>query len=107
MLRYGKPSLADAYSSICEQRVWRSMYLSWWTSALHATPRQSLLDSGLQLAQLRNLVTSQLAASLLADLYTGGTPLRFDPSAAGSMVDLQGQDGDTPPRCGGGFSTAE
>jgi p-hydroxybenzoate 3-monooxygenase len=97
MLRYGKPSLADAYSSICEQRVWRSMYLSWWmTSVLHVMPRQSLLDSGLQLAQLRNLVTSQPAAGLLADLYTGGMPLRFDPSAAGSVVDLQGQHGYTP-----------
>jgi p-hydroxybenzoate 3-monooxygenase len=97
MLRYGKPSLADAYSSICEQRVWRSMYLSWWmTSMLHVTPRQSLLDSGLQLAQLHNLVTSRPAASLLADLYTGGTPLRFAPSAAGSVEDLQGQDGYTP-----------
>jgi p-hydroxybenzoate 3-monooxygenase len=99
MLRHGKPSLADAYTSICERRVWRSMYLSWWmTSMLHVTPRQSLLDSGLQLAQLRNLVTSQPAASLLADLYTGGTPLRFDPSAAGSVEDLQGQHGYTPTR---------
>jgi p-hydroxybenzoate 3-monooxygenase len=91
MLRYGKPDLADAYSSICEQRVWRSMYLSWWmTSMLHVMPQQSVLDSGLQLAQLRNLVTSKPAASLLADLYAGGTPLRFDPSAAVSMVHLQG-----------------
>ncbi len=73
---------------------------------LHVTPRQSLLDSGLQLGQLRNLVTSQPAASLLADLYTGGTPLRFDPSAVSSMVDLQGQGGDAPLRCGGGFTPA-
>ena len=87
VLRYGKPELADVYSSICEQRVWRSMYLSWWmTSMLHVMPQQSLLDSGLQLAQLCNLVTSPHAASQLADLYTGGTPLRFDPTAAGSAA---------------------
>jgi p-hydroxybenzoate 3-monooxygenase len=81
LLRYGRPDLTDAYSDICQERVWRASYLSWWmTSILHVLPRQDPFDSALQVAQLRNLTTSRAAASMLAESYTGGV-LHFDPSA--------------------------
>jgi p-hydroxybenzoate 3-monooxygenase len=81
LLRYGRPDLTDAYSDICQERVWRASYLSWWmTSILHVLPRQDPFDSALQVAQLRNLTTSRAAASMLAESYTGGA-LHFDPSA--------------------------
>jgi p-hydroxybenzoate 3-monooxygenase len=81
MLRDADPSLADAYSDYCLERVWRSTHLSWWmTSMLHIAPGQDQFESELQLAQLRHLVTSRTAAATLAETYTGYAPLRFDPS---------------------------
>jgi hypothetical protein len=81
LLRHGQPDLSNAYSDICQERVWRASYLSWWmTSMLHVLPSQDPFDSALQIAQLRNLTTSRAAATMLAESYTGGT-LHFDPSA--------------------------
>jgi p-hydroxybenzoate 3-monooxygenase len=81
LLRDGDPSLADAYSDYCLERVWRSTHLSWWmTSILHIAPGQDQFESELQLAQLRHLVTSRTAAAMLAETYTGYAPLRYDPS---------------------------
>jgi p-hydroxybenzoate 3-monooxygenase len=81
MLRDADPSLADAYSDYCLERVWRSTHLSWWmTSMLHIAPGQDPFESELQLAQLRHLVTSRTAAATLAETYTGYAPLRYDPS---------------------------
>jgi p-hydroxybenzoate 3-monooxygenase len=81
LLRDADPSLADAYSDYCLERVWRSTHLSWWmTSMLHVAPGQDSFESELQLAQLRHLVTSRSAAATLAETYTGYAPLRFDPS---------------------------
>jgi len=81
LLRDGDPSLADAYSGYCLERVWRSVHLSWWmTSMLHIAPGQDQFESELQLAQLRHLVTSRSAAAALAETYTGYAPLRYDPS---------------------------
>ncbi|HEY1820811.1 MAG TPA: 4-hydroxybenzoate 3-monooxygenase [Trebonia sp.] len=80
-LRDADPSLADAYSDYCLERVWRSTHLSWWmTSILHVAPGQDPFESELQLAQLRHLVTSRTAAAMLAETYTGYAPLRYDPS---------------------------
>jgi hypothetical protein len=50
------------------------------TTMLHVPPRQDPFDAALQIAQLRNLTTSRAAAGMLADIYTGGTPVRFDPT---------------------------
>jgi p-hydroxybenzoate 3-monooxygenase len=82
LLRDGRPELADAYSDHCLERVWRATHLAcWMTSMLHVVPGQDPFESALQLAQLRNLVTSRAAATMLAENYTGYAPLRYDPSA--------------------------
>jgi p-hydroxybenzoate 3-monooxygenase len=80
LLRDGRPELADAYSDHCLERVWRATHLAcWMTSLMHVAPGQDLFESALQLAQLRNLVTSRAAATMLAENYTGYAPLRYDP----------------------------
>jgi p-hydroxybenzoate 3-monooxygenase len=77
LLRDGQPDLADAYSDECLERVWRATYLAcWMTSMLHVVPGQDSFESALQVAQLRNLVTSRAAATMLAENYTGYAPLR-------------------------------
>ena len=81
LLRDGRPELADAYSGHCLERVWRATQLAcWMTSLMHVVPGQDPFESALQLAQLRNLVTSRAAASMLAENYTGYAPLRYDPA---------------------------
>jgi len=81
LLRDGEPDLADAYSDQCLERVWRATYLAcWMTTMLHVVPGQDSFESALQLAQLRNLVTSRAAATMLAENYTGYAPLRYAPS---------------------------
>lgn len=82
LVRDGEPELANAYSGHCLQRVWRATHLAcWMTAMLHVTPgEEGAFDAQLQLAQLRNLVTSRAAATMLAENYTGYAPLRYDPS---------------------------
>ncbi len=81
LLRDGEPELADAYSEHCLERVWRATYLAcWMTSMLHVVPGQDGFESALQVAQLRNLVTSRAAATMLAENYTGYAPFRYSPS---------------------------
>jgi p-hydroxybenzoate 3-monooxygenase len=81
LLRDGNPKLADAYSEHCLERVWRATHLAWWmTAMMHVVPGQDPFESALQLAQLRNLVTSRAAATMLAENYTGYAPLRYDPA---------------------------
>jgi p-hydroxybenzoate 3-monooxygenase len=81
LIRDGDPELAAAYSDHCLQRIWRATHLStWMTSMLHVVPGQDPFESELQLAQLRHLVSSRTAAAMLADVYTGYEPLRYDPS---------------------------
>src|SRR5579862_2551052 len=81
LLRDGEPALADAYSERCLERVWRATHLAWWmTAMMHVVPGQDPFESALQLAQLRNLVTSRAAATMLAENYTGYAPLRYDPA---------------------------
>src|SRR5260370_30833426 len=80
LLRDGRSDLADAYSDHCLERVWRATHLAcWMTSMMHVVPDQDPFESELQLAQLRNLVTSRAAATMLAENYTGYAPLRYDP----------------------------
>ena len=81
LLRDGQPELADAYSDYCLERVWRATHLAcWMTAMMHVDPGQDPFESSLQLAQLRNLVTSRAAATMLAENYTGYAPLRYDPA---------------------------
>ena len=81
MLRDGNHELADAYSDHCLERVWQATHLAdWMTTMMHVVPGQDQFESALQLAQLRNLVTSRAAATMLAENYTGYAPLRYDPA---------------------------
>jgi p-hydroxybenzoate 3-monooxygenase len=81
LLRDGQSDLADAYSGHCLERVWRATHLAcWMTAMMHVVPGQDPFESALQLAQLRNLVTSRAAATMLAENYTGYAPLRYDPA---------------------------
>ena len=81
LVRDGQSELADAYSDHCLERVWRATHLAcWMTTMLHVVPGQDDFESALQLAQLRNLVTSRAAATMLAENYTGYAPLRYDPA---------------------------
>jgi p-hydroxybenzoate 3-monooxygenase len=74
----GQPALADAYTETCLNRVWRSTHFSWWmTTMLHRTPGADAMETELQLSQLRYVVSSQAAATSLAENYTGYPELRL------------------------------
>ena len=65
-------ALLDAYSDTCLRRVWRAEHFSWWmTSMLHRQPEGDPFDLKLQLAQLRYVVSSDAAATSLAENYVG------------------------------------
>ncbi len=68
----GSTALLDAYSETCLRRVWRAEHFSWWmTSMLHRSPDGDAFEQKLQLSQLRNLVSSRAAATVLAENYVG------------------------------------
>ncbi len=68
----GSTALLDAYSATCLRRVWRAEHFSWWmTSMLHRAPVGDAFDQKLQLSQLRNVVASHAAATVLAENYVG------------------------------------
>jgi p-hydroxybenzoate 3-monooxygenase len=68
----GSHDLLDAYSETCLRRVWRAEHFSWWmTSMLHRSPDSDAFEQKLQLSQLRNVVSSQAAATVLAENYVG------------------------------------
>jgi p-hydroxybenzoate 3-monooxygenase len=68
----GGHDLLDAYSDTCLRRVWRAEHFSWWmTSMLHRTPGDDPFERQLQLSQLRNVVASRAAATVLAENYVG------------------------------------
>jgi p-hydroxybenzoate 3-monooxygenase len=71
-VRTGSTALLDAYSATCLRRVWRAEHFSWWmTSMLHRSPDSDAFEAKLQLSQLRNVVSSRAAATLLAENYVG------------------------------------
>jgi p-hydroxybenzoate 3-monooxygenase len=68
----GSTELLDAYSETCLRRVWRAEHFSWWmTSMLHRSPEGDPFEQKLQLSQLRNVVSSHAAATVLAENYVG------------------------------------
>jgi p-hydroxybenzoate 3-monooxygenase len=68
----GSRSLLDAYSATCLRGVWRAELFSWWmTSMLHRSPEGDPFEQKLQLSQLRNVVSSRAAATVLAENYVG------------------------------------
>lgn len=79
LLVESKTDLIDAYSDTCLKRVWRSTLFSWFmTSMLHQFPAdsyssaaQAQFQAQLQIAQLRQVVDSEAAATSLAENYVG------------------------------------
>jgi p-hydroxybenzoate 3-monooxygenase len=68
----GSHALLDAYSETCLRRVWRAEHFSWWmTSMLHRSPDGDPFEQKLQLSQLRHVVSSRAAATMLAENYVG------------------------------------
>jgi len=68
----GSQALLDAYSDTCLRRVWRAEHFSWWmTSMLHRSPDGDPFEQKLQLSQLRHVVSSRAAATVLAENYVG------------------------------------
>ncbi len=69
-LRDGTELLADAYSETALRRVWRCTHFSWWmTTMLHRHGDD--FDAQLQQSQLLRTVTSEAAATELAQNYAG------------------------------------
>jgi p-hydroxybenzoate 3-monooxygenase len=68
----GSSEQLDAYSATCLRRVWRAEHFSWWmTSMLHRSPDADAFAQKLQLSQLRQVVASRAAATMLAENYVG------------------------------------
>jgi p-hydroxybenzoate 3-monooxygenase len=66
----GNDELVDAYSETALRRVWRCTHFSWWmTSMLHRHGDD--FDAQLQLSQLQRTVSSEAAATELANNYAG------------------------------------
>ena len=66
----------DRYSQRCLSRVWKAERFSWWfTSLMHKFPENGAIGQKLQLAELRYLVESKAAATMVAENYVG---LPFD-----------------------------
>jgi p-hydroxybenzoate 3-monooxygenase len=62
----------DAYSTKALARVWKAVRFSWWmTSMLHKFPDTGEFGARIQLAELDYLVSSQAAATSLAENYVG------------------------------------
>jgi p-hydroxybenzoate 3-monooxygenase len=64
--------LLDQYSDRCLRRVWRAEHFSaWMTALLHRDPAGDPFDHKLRLSYLRYIVTSEAAATTLAENYVG------------------------------------
>jgi p-hydroxybenzoate 3-monooxygenase len=72
----GSAQLLERYSETALRRVWRAEHFSWWmTSMLHHFHDETPFHHRLQLSQLRYVVHSRAAATMLAENYVG---LPFD-----------------------------
>ena len=64
--------LLDRYSERCLRTVWRAEHFSaWMTALLHRDPAGDPFDHKLRLSYLRYVVTSEAAATTLAENYVG------------------------------------
>jgi p-hydroxybenzoate 3-monooxygenase len=71
LLRDGDARLADAYEDTALRRVWRTTYFSYWMTTMLHTTSDDDFDHQLHLAQLRQVISSTAAATLLAENYVG------------------------------------
>jgi len=70
--RDGDRAQLDTYSERCLRRVWKVQRFSWWmTSMLHRFPEGSPFDHRVQLAELDYVISSEAAATTLAENYVG------------------------------------
>jgi p-hydroxybenzoate 3-monooxygenase len=68
-IQRGDDSLLDAYSRTCLERVWRAEEFStFMTQMLHPSYTDAF-ENGVQMARLRQVVTSEAAATVLARNY--------------------------------------
>jgi p-hydroxybenzoate 3-monooxygenase len=64
--------LLDRYSDSCLRRVWRAeQFSAWMTGLLHRDPAGDPFDHKIRLSYLRYVVTSEAAATTLAENYVG------------------------------------
>jgi p-hydroxybenzoate 3-monooxygenase len=64
--------LLDRYSDLCLRRVWRAEHFSaWMTALLHRDAAGDPFDHKLRLSYLQYIVTSEAAATTLAENYVG------------------------------------
>ncbi|MGH3239118.1 MAG: 4-hydroxybenzoate 3-monooxygenase [Spirillospora sp.] len=72
----GSRTLLDGYSDACLRRVWRAEHFSYWmTTLLHTDPAATAFERQLQRAHLDYVVSSEAAATSLAENYVG-LPIR-------------------------------
>ncbi len=70
--KHNDTELLEAYSTTCLRGVWRAEHFSWWmTSMLHRFPDDDMFQQRMQRAQLDYTVSSQAAATSLAENYVG------------------------------------
>jgi p-hydroxybenzoate 3-monooxygenase len=68
----GRETGLNAYSQRCLDRIWQAQRFSWWmTSMLHRFPDADTFGRRVQLADLNNIASSEAAARVLAENYTG------------------------------------
>lgn len=68
----GRSDLLERYSQTCLRRVWKAQRFSWWmTQMLHLDPNDNAFDRKRQLGELAYVVSSEAAATALAENYVG------------------------------------
>jgi p-hydroxybenzoate 3-monooxygenase len=70
--KFGRSDLLEQYSQTCLRRVWKAQRFSWWmTQMLHLDPNDNAFDRKRQLGELAYVVSSEAAATALAENYVG------------------------------------
>ena len=70
--RSGSATGLDSYSETCLRRIWRAEHFSWWmTHMLHRPDGSDAFDLKLQLSELAYIISSEAAATSLAQNYVG------------------------------------
>jgi p-hydroxybenzoate 3-monooxygenase len=71
-VRSGRTDLLERYSETCLRRVWKAQRFSWWmTQMFHLNPDDNAFDRKRQLGELSYVVSSEAAATSLAENYVG------------------------------------